>query len=365
MPETDITSASASENKYTDYSVTSETTDGASGDKEFRYQIKDYEQNLGYYKKIPELRAVIDARTKWTLGKGYQGVGDSKEMTEINLMIIKGIGNESFNTILGNLNTTMDIAGDAFAEIMRDEYGGIINLKVLDPSVMVIIFDSKGMITGYEQMSKTKGMKPKKLSKEKILHFTRNRTGDEIHGISLVEALVEIILMRNEAMQDWKRVQHRNIDPVWIYHMDTDDTTEIAAFKTKMDLARGKGENIYVPKGVIVPEVVGVSNNAILNAMTWIENLNDYFYEVAGVPRFIVGNSKGFTEAAEKIGYLAFQQTIEEKQLYNEEQVLSQLGLEINLEFPASLENELISDNKKDEENGAAKPSDTEAGAAE
>ena len=33
----------------------------------------------------------------------------------------------------------------------------------------------------------------------------------------------------------------------------------------------------------------------------------------------------------------------------------------IELEFPASLENELISDKEKDAESGAAKPEDTEA----
>ena len=115
MAETEISSAIASENKYTDYSVASETTDAATGDKEFRYNVTDYEQNLGYYKKIPELRAVIDARTKWTMGKGYQGVGDAKEGTEMLLDTIKGIGNESFNTIMGNMNTTADIVGDSFA----------------------------------------------------------------------------------------------------------------------------------------------------------------------------------------------------------------------------------------------------------
>ena len=286
-------------------------------------------------------------------------------MTEINLSIIKGIGNESFNTILGNMNRMSDIAGDSFAEIMRDDYGGVINLKCLDPGTMTIVYDSKGMILRYEQNSKIKGKRPRKLDTQKILHFSRNRIGDEVHGISLIDSLVQIILMRNEAMTDWKRVLHRNIDPLWIFHMDTDDATEIAAFKAKQDTARGSGENMYVPKGIIVPEIVGVSNNAILNAMTWIENLNDYFYETSGVPRFIVGNSKGFTDAAEKIGYLAFQQTIEERQLYNEEQILSQLGLMINLVFPASLENELLSDNAKDVESGAVKPSETTAGVGE
>ncbi len=361
MPETDIGSAIASEDKHIDYSVDTQETDAQGEQKEFRWQITNFNQNLGYYKEIPELRAVIDARAKWTVGKGFI----AEEMTEINLSIIKGIGNESFNTILGNMNRTADIAGDSFAEIMRDDFGAVINLKCLDPSVMVIVYDSKGMISRYEQNSKLAGKPPRKINFNKILHFSRNRIADEVHGISLVESLVEIIKMRNEAMADWRRVLHRNIDPLWIYHMDTDDTTEIAAFKKKMDTARGKGENIYVPKGVIVPEVVGISSNAILNAMTWIDNLNEYFYEVAGVPKIIIGSSRAFTEASAKIAYLAFQQTIEERQLYVEEQVLSQLGLLIELEFPASLENELLSDTKKDVETGASQPAETTAGEGE
>ena len=65
------------------------------------------------------------------------------------------------------------------------------------------------------------------------------------------------------------------------------------------------------------------------------------------------------TEASAKIAYLAFEQTIEEEQLYIEEQVLNQLNLEIELEFPASLENELISDRSKSETMQASTPEDT------
>ena len=38
-----------------------------------------------------------------------------------------------------------------------------------------------------------------------------------------------------------------------------------------------------------------------------------------------------------------------------------QLNLDINLEFPASLQNELLSDNRKDKETGATSPEDTTA----
>jgi hypothetical protein len=64
------------------------------------------------------------------------------------------------------------------------------------------------------------------------------------------------------------------------------------------------------------------------------------------------------TEATAKIAYLAFEQTIEEEQLYIEEQILSQLNLEIELEFPASLENEMLSDRGKAETTQAATPED-------
>ena len=95
--------------------------------------------------------------------------------------------------------------------------------------------------------------------------------------------------------------------------------------------------------------------------MAWITYLDNLFYEMAGVPKIILGGSGEFTEASAKIAYLAYQQGVEEEQLFIEEQVLSQLNLLIELEFPASLENELLSDNKKD---GAQNidPSETTAG---
>jgi len=64
-------------------------------------------------------------------------------------------------------------------------------------------------------------------------------------------------------------------------------------------------------------------------------------------------------EATAKIAYLAFEQTIEEEQLYIEEQVLSQLNLEIELEFPASLENEMLTGQGKEEKMQASTPEDT------
>ncbi|GAG14546.1 unnamed protein product, partial [marine sediment metagenome] len=104
------------------------------------------------------------------------------------------------------------------------------------------------------------------------------------------------------------------------------------------------GENMYIPKGTVEPEIIATAQNQTLNPLTWIQQLNDYFFQVVNVPQIIVGNAKEFTDASGKIVYLAFEQSVKGEQLYLEEQILAQLNLEINLNFPASLQNELISD---------------------
>ena len=342
MPDTDIGKAVTTTNQIEDFSVPTATTDGTSAAGETRWAQTNWTTDFGYYKTIPELRAVIDAKATWTLGKGFET--DKKDDTAaIILGLIKGIGKDTFNSILENMVRTYHIGGDAFAEIVRDKEEKFRNLKTLDPETMVTIADDKGRIIRYEQTSKVKGKKPKEYPPKKIFHLMRNRVADEIHGQSMIEPLKEIILMKNEAMTDMKRVMHRNIDPLWIIHADTDDTAKLAKIKSDWETIKKNSETWIVPKGVIVPELISVAPNASLNPITWIEILDNKIYEAAGVPKIIVGGAGGFTEAAVKIAYLAFQQTIEEEQLFIEEQVGMQLGLEIDLEFPASLENELLS----------------------
>lgn len=340
MPQTDIGNASeAGTSQFVDYSVYSETTDAGEGQSEYTYQNSNWSKYLGYYKNIPELKIAIDTKANWVLGNGYL----ADEWTQIILDRIRGTGKDTFNSILENLERTCYIGEDAYAEIIRDDDDLMINLKPLDPGSIVVVHNSKGMILRYEQASKNK-QPNKKFQPEDLFVLSHNRMADEVHGTSVIAGVENIILMRNEAMTDWKRVLHRNIDPLWIFHLDTDDTTKIAAFKTKMDSARGNGENMYIPKGAVVPELVTTSANASLNPITWINQLNDYFFQAVGIPQIIVGNAKEFTDASGKIVYLAFEQRIKGRQKYVEEQLAQQLNVVVNLVFPATLQNESISD---------------------
>jgi hypothetical protein len=358
MPETDIAGAVASDlrNQIIDYSVDAQNTDGQQDQKETTYQMTNWSEYLGYYKEIPELQTAVDAKANWTIGAGFE----ADDFTSLLLNNIRGHGKDSFNSILSNSIRTYTIGGDSFAEIIRNPDGVIMNLKPLDPSTIVIVVNRQGRIIRYEQVSKTKHPN-KKFKPNEIFHLSRKRIADEIHGVSVVPSVKWIILARNEAMSDWKRVLHRNVDPLWIYHLDTDDDAEISAFKTKNDAARKNGENMYVPKGVVVPEQVTTSVNATLNPIAWINQLNDYFFQAVNVPQIIIGNAKEFTDASGKIVYLSYEQSVKGEQLYIEEQVLNQLNLIIQLTFPASLQNELLSDTSKSPNMQASQPNDTTA----
>ena len=340
----DLTSAE------TIYTVDAETTDSSPDILE--WTNPHWSEDYGYYLNIPEYKRAVDTKALWTVGGGY--IAD--EVTTMLLMNIKGNGKDSFNSILKNMIKCKTISMDSFAEIIRDDDGILINLKPLNSGTIKIKQNKKGRIIGYEQTTTKRKFEP-----DEIFHLSHERMADEIHGTRLIKSLKWLIDARNEALTDWRKVLRRNVKPMRIWYLDTDDTTQIAAFKTKTDAAWGDTENLYVPKGTVETEVASIAPNATLSPIPWISMLTDLFYQSVNVPQIIIGNAKEFTDASGKIVYLSYEQSVKDEQLYIEEQVLGQLNLEINLEFPATLQNELISSREKDPSLQSSQPNDTTA----
>ena len=339
-----------------DYSVDTVEIDSPTGQKEYHYTNSKFQQYMGYYKKIPELSATIDTKAFWTTGRGYKADKETKKILDN----FRGFGKDTFNSIMENCVKIYNIGGDSFCEIVRDKsfwkkimtWAGLIstnkpiNLKPLNPSRMTIVVNSTGMIIRFEYSN---GLNEPTIYKpEDIFYLPWNRVADEIHGTSIIEKIEQIILSRNEAMSDMRVVFHRYVKPLWIWKLDTDDTSKIAAFQSKADKVVNSGNNIYIPKGAAEAERVSVPQYSTLDPLPWIEKLTQYFYQATNIPDVILGSAKETTEASAKILYLAFQQSIEKNQLFLEENIKSQLGLEVNFEFPASLEQDLKTDNKKD-----------------
>ncbi|MFW6172570.1 MAG: phage portal protein [Elusimicrobiota bacterium] len=327
--------------------------------EEYGYTIENFQKYLGYYKNIPELGSAIDAKAKWTVGKGHT----ADENTEKQLEKIKGCGKDTFDTIMENCVRMYNITGDSFCEIIRDKANRIVNLKPLNPGKMKIVASKQGVIKRYEQMT-GEGEKNIVFSPDDIFHLAWNRLGDEIHGISIIEKLEHIIQKRNEAMDDLQKVFHRYVKPLWVWQLDTDDEEKIKKFKQKADKTVEKSENIYIPKDAAEAEQMSVPQYSTLDPLPWIEKLTDYFYQATNIPDVILGSADNTVEASAKILYLAFQQSIEKNQMFLENQIKSQLNMEVDFEFPASIEADLLKDEQKDGPENI-QPNETEAGKGE
>ena len=350
MPQTDLSSADITDmtSRVDVFSVDAKEVDSAGDQQESTWTFDKWTQYHGYYKTIPELKKAIDALAIWVLGKGY--TGSNRDTAVLDNMT--GWGEDTFNSIMWNLLVVKKVNGDAFAQIIRNpETGTLINLKPLNPGLIRIVANNKGIIQRYEQLSKYEGREPKIYQTNEILHLCNDRVADEIHGVSVVEACEKVILARNEAMDDWKKVLHRNIVPVRIIEVDSEDTSKIAALKKQYEDVINKGEVLIVPKGNVE---IKDSSPVLQDALPTIKYYENFFYQAVGIPKIILGGSEEFTEASSKIGYLTFEQIYAREQKELESDLWAQVAIKIKFNKPASLQNELLSDQGKDKEQGFA-----------
>ena len=357
MPETDISLVTETDlsTAIKDYSVAARETDAATQDKETFYINRLFPQYLGYYKLIPELRAAIDAKGFWSVGKGFE----ADEETTMLLDTIRGFGKDTFNKILSNMIRTYYIQGDSFCHIVRDDEGNLLNLKPLNGGVIATWINKDGILIRYEQVSLV-GNPPKVFQPEDIFHLMRERIADEIHGISVIQAAEFNILARNEAAEIAKVIVQRFAKPLRIWEADTNKKSKLDELKITLDKITTKTENVIIPKGSVAVTESGIAPASTLNLQPYIDQLNDYFFQIVGTPAIILGLSKSFTDASGKIVYLSFEQNIKAEQLYIRESILAQLNLVINLPFPASLQNDAISDTAKNDQE-AIQSNDTTA----
>lgn len=326
--------------------VTNYSSPIAQNTTELFFQDTQWSEWLGIYYDIIPLKAMINKKAMWTVGKGYKADKHTKKILDK----IRGNGVDTFNLILQNAVRVYTISeAGFFAEIIRSVFTKkLINLKPLNPSSMKVIANKNSMITGFEQFDGDK--KVNKFKLKEIFYLPYNRIADSIHGESVVKTLKDTSEAYKEAKKDMRIVFHRYVKPLIISVVDTDNPEEIKDYKTKLDRAVELGENLVVPKGTLDSmERMAIPQFATLDPLPWIASLERDFLIADGVPAVILGSSEqGDKEAVAKILYLAWQQVIESNQMFLEEQCKSQLGITIELEFPASLEKDLQEDKSKE-----------------
>jgi len=354
MAELDVSKSTSTDLNIQPYSTGSQGLEYSEG-KDVYVDFPNTAKYLGYYKKYGQLKKAIDTLWIYVVGKGYTAETDTQDQT---LRDLTGIGEDTSHSLFWNMGVMSMIAGDSFAEIIRDESSGrLLNLKPISPERMRVVYGRNGLIKGYEQVRWTQDGKAvpfKKFQPEQIFHVCNDRIGDEQRGSSVIECCQWVIDAIEEARRDYRVVLHRNVVPVRIIEVDTDDRTKRNAFMAEYKTAIQKGEVLVIPKGTIS---FSQDKITIQDPIQWIQSLENYFYLAVGIPR-VVASPDQVSEGASKVGYLIFEPIYTSKQILLEADIRQQLGLEIKFNRPTSLQDNIQENEAKNTSQTGFQPKD-------
>ena len=353
MAELNISSATTTNLTGTvlDVTVASKQPDAIGAAGERVWDFPDASKHLGYYQSIPELKSALHVLAQRVCGLGWESP------QEVILERLNGWGEDSFDSIMQMMIIEKKVFGDAFAEIIRNERGTLINLKKLYTGDMRVVLDEQGLILRYEQRSNIPGGQPKKFKPEKILHISNDRIANEMHGTSIIDSLKAIIDAKNEALSDERKIRHREL-ALGVLYVDTDDPAKLTEVKNKYADAVNKGEVLVLPEGTAK---IGDNVNAPRDRIQWLMYLDNLFYQVVGTPKVLV-TSEGFTEAGGKAGLLAFEpvELAEKRQL--EQDLRNQMAIEVKFTRAPSLLGEAVGTETKNAGQTGIQPNEVQIG---
>jgi hypothetical protein len=311
--------------------------------KENEYTIQKASQYWGYFNEVGDLKSALIMKAVWNVGKGWTTKSTRQRFL---LERVDGWGKQTFDDILFNMDINRFIFGDSFAEIIRDDNGELLNLKVLYPGDIKTIWDKKGRIERYESLKSIEGKKITWQPNE-IFHLTNNHIAGQMHGISDIDSLEKTILADDQSFEDLQKIVSFQAKPFIIFKMKTDDTAKISTFVEKVNAARQEGKDMFIPddENLLSYEVVQVNPSSIL--LDWRTETRNRFYRQLGLPLILFGSS-GSTESGGKMETFAHEQVFEYGQKYIENQVWNQLAIKLDLIPPTSLLDNLQTDQAKD-----------------
>ena len=121
--------------------------------------------------------------------------------------------------------------------------------------------------------------------------------------------------------------------------------------------AINKGEVLVIPKGTV--EITD-SQITIQDPISWIQYLENFFYQAVGVPR-VIATSQEYTEAASKVGFLTFEPIYTNEQTLLEQDLWNQIAIKLKFGRPPSLSGVLQESEEKNTGQTGIQPNEVTA----
>ena len=339
-------------NKVPDFIVNQRALDVANPDStETFWYFDKATKNFGYYLEIPEIFSAANALATWSMGRGWT---TPDKMMQAQLEHVRGTGKHTFNKIIWNQEVVKLIVGDSFTEVKKNN-NIILNMIPISPErIRLVIGKTNGMLKRYDAWNGT-DWKPIKI--ENMLHSINKPIGDQLHGQAQGEPSKFIVDARNEALADERVIKHRD-KALGIVEYATSNAGKISFANAAIEKAVNKGEMLGLPEGTA--KILPYPSRSSEDRTAWISYLENFFYQVFGVPRSIA-TSDGTSEVGGKMGHVIFEPVYVKEQKDMEEDLLIQHSIKILFNRPPSLGGLQADTEAKNTGQTSIQPNDVEA----
>ena len=188
-----------------------------------------------------------------------------------------------------------------------------------------------------------------------MLHSSNKRLADQLHGTSQIEASKFLIDARNEALSDERVIKHRD-KALGIAYYQTDKAGKIAYANSMIEKGVKNGEMIGLPEGTV--KIEAYPSRSSEDRTGWISYLENFFYQVFGVPRSIA-TSDGTSEVGGKMGHVIFEPIYTKEQVDLEDDLWNQAAISIKFNRPPSLGGLVQEDEAKNTGQTRIQPNDS------
>ncbi len=351
MPENDIRQATRIETStIADYKVQPDSLDTAQISKVRVYNQRYAEYN-GYYLDIPEYQSAINAFSTWSVGQGWT----ADPRTTAILERMDGWGEDTFLSIMWNMLAVKKVQGDAFAEIIRNEEGTLLNIK--PAGNLTIVANRKGRIIGYEDPTQDP---IKEYKSYQILHLCNNRFSNQIHGTAVTRSIKWVIDAKNESQVDYRRALH--MSTVRILYVDESDKARLANLKTEYKNGIEKGDLVILTVKKGEAEFMDLTAPPIDTFERYWRYLDDQYYRALGIPKVILGGTAENTEASAKVSVIVAEPVFEMARRELEKDLWNQLAIKVKFGKPKSIMDNMQSLEQKNPNQTGFQPNDITAG---
>lgn len=173
-------------------------------------------------------------------------------------------------------------------------------------------------------------------------------------GTSQLEPAKRVIDARNEAFEDERIIKHRD-KALGIVYYQTDKAGKIAYANSQIEKAVAKGEMVGLPEGTA--KIEPYPSRSSEDRTGWIQYLENFFYQVFGVPRSIA-SSDGTSEVGGKMGHVIFEPVYTKVQIDYEADLWTQQQISVKFNRPPSLGG-LVEDEAKNTGQTNIQPNDS------